>query len=65
MAYGDYFVSLIVHLKRNNKRINEIPFKDELISPSKTIFLYFEYLYYLRYCLTLIFCIIKKFLNVK
>ena len=62
--YGDYFVSLIVHLKRNNKRIIEIPFKDELRASglSKTmVSLNFKYLYTcLRYCLTLIFCIIKK-----
>ncbi len=62
--YGDYFVSLIVHLKRNNKKLIEIPFKDELRASglSKTmVSLNLKYLYTcLRYCLTLIFCILKK-----
>ena len=62
--YGDYFVNLIVHLKKNNKKLIEIPFKDELRASglSKTmVSLNLRYLYTcLRYCLTLIFCILKK-----
>ncbi len=62
--YGDYFVSLIVHLKKKNKKLIEIPFEDELRASglSKTmVSLNFRYLYTcLRYCLTLIFCILKN-----
>ncbi len=62
--YGDYFVNLIVHLKKNNKKLIEIPFRDALRASgmSKTmVSLNFRYFYTcLRYCLTLIFCILKK-----
>ena len=62
--YGDYFVSLIVYLKKKNKKILEIPFKDELRASglSKTmVSLNLRYLYTcLRYLITLITCMIKK-----
>ena len=65
--YGDYFVKLLVYLKRNNFKIIEIPFKDELRASgfSKTVVnLNLKYLYTcLRYFLTLIICFFAKFKN--
>lgn len=63
--YGDYFVNLIVYLKRNGVNILEIPFKDSLRASglSKTfVSLDFKYFFLcLRYCFTLIKNIIFKF----
>ena len=65
--YGDYFVRLLVYLKKNNFKIIEIPFKDELRASgfSKTVVnLNLKYLYTcLRYFLTLIICFFAKFKN--
>jgi len=55
--YGDYFVSLLSYLKRNNFNIIEIPFKDEIRASgfSKTVINFnLKYTYTcLRYLLTL------------
>jgi len=55
--YGDYFVNLLSHLKRNNSSILEIPFKDEVRASgiSKTVVnLNLKYSYTcFRYILTL------------
>ena len=63
--YGDYFVRLLVYLKKNNFKIIEIPFKDELRASgfSKAVVnLNLKYLYTcLRYFLTLIICFFAKF----
>ena len=63
--YGDYFVKLLVYFKKNNFKIIEIPFKDELRASgfSKTVVnLNLKYLYTcLRYFLTLIVCFFMKF----
>ncbi len=65
--YGDYFVKLLVYLKKNNFKIIEIPFKDELRASgfSKTVVnLNLKYLYTcLRYFMTLIICFFTKFYN--
>ena len=65
--YGDYFVKLLVYFKKNNFKIIEIPFKDELRASgfSKTVVnLNLKYLYTcLRYFLTLIICFFAKFKN--
>jgi dolichol-phosphate mannosyltransferase len=63
--YGDYFVNLMVYLKRNGVKILEIPFKDSLRASglSKT-FVSFDFKYFflcLRYFFTLIKSIIFKF----
>jgi len=62
--YGDYFVSLIIHLKRNNYSVIEIPFKDELRASgfSKTVVnVNVKYIYTcFRYILTLILNFLKK-----
>ncbi len=62
--YGDYFVNLILYLKKNNKKIIEIPFKDDVRASgsSKTLVSFnLKYLYTcFRYFLTLLNCIIKK-----
>ena len=62
--YGDYFVDLILHSKKNNFSILEIPFTDELRASghSKTLKkLTFSYLYTcLRYLLTLAKCFFNK-----
>ncbi len=63
--YGDYFVKLLVYLKKNNFKITEIPFKDELRASglSKTVVnLNLKYMYTcLRYFLTLIICFFSKY----
>ena len=62
--YGDYFVNLIVFLKNSNKKVIEIPFKDEQRASgiSKTLVSFnLTYLYTcFRYALTLVTCIFKK-----
>ena len=62
--YGDYFVSLLVHLKKKNYKITEIPFKDEVRATgfSKTVIkLNFRYIYTcFRYFLTLIKLFLTK-----
>mgnify|MGYP001404918405 CR=1 FL=1 len=66
--YGDYFVSLISHIKKNNYSIIEIPFKDELRKSglSKTIVnVNPKYIYTCtRYAITLISNILKKLINI-
>ena len=56
--YGDYFVTLLSYLKRNDFNIIEVPFKDEIRASghSKTVInLNLKYTYTcLRYILTLI-----------
>lgn len=63
--YGDYFVNLLVHLKRKGVNIIEIPFKDSLRASglSKTfVSLDFQYFFLcLRYFITLIKNIFFKF----
>ena len=63
--YGDYFVKLLVYLKKNNFKITEIPFKDEMRASgySKTVVnLNLKYMYTcLRYFFTLIKCFFSKF----
>jgi dolichol-phosphate mannosyltransferase len=63
--YGDYFVNLIVFLKKNKIQIFEIPFKDDLRATglSKTaVKIDFKYLYLCyRYSLTLIKNLFLKF----
>ncbi len=63
--YGDYFVSLITYLKKNNYSVTEIPFKDELRASgfSKTVVnVNIKYIYTcFRYVLTLILNFLKKF----
>ena len=67
--YGDYFVSLLSYLKRNNFNIIEIPFKDEIRASgfSKTVINFnLKYTYIcLRYILTLITNFFLKYLNDK
>ena len=57
-------VDLILYLKKNNKKIIEIPFKDDVRASgsSKTLVSFnLKYLYTcFRYFLTLLNCIIKK-----
>lgn len=65
--YGDYFVKLLVYLKKNNHKIIEIPFKDEVRASGKSktlVNLNFKYLYTcLRYLLTLTVCFLIKIRN--
>tara|TARA_B100000029_G_scaffold513575_1_gene613586 strand:+ start:1523 stop:2260 length:738 start_codon:yes stop_codon:yes gene_type:complete len=62
--YGDYFVSLLTHIKKKNYTITEIPFKDDLRASgfSKTVVnINMKYLYTCtRYILTLILNFLKK-----
>ncbi len=61
--YGDYFVSLIVKLKKNKNKILEIPFEDAKRASglSKTVVnINFKYIYTcVRYILTLLYSYIK------
>ncbi len=63
--YGNYFVDLIIYLKKNNYTVIEIPFKDELRASgySKTaVNLNLKYIYTcIRYILTLFISFFKKF----
>ena len=63
--YGNYFVDLIIYLKKNNYKVIEIPFKDEKRASgySKTIVnLNLKYIYTcIRYSLTLFISFFKKF----
>ena len=62
--YGDYFVDMILELKRKNLKITEIPFKDAIRASgeSKTVVkINFKYLYTcLRYSITLLKSFLKK-----
>ena len=63
--YGNYFVGLIIYLKKNNYKVIEIPFKDETRASgySKTVVNFnFKYIYTcIRYSLTLFISFFKKF----
>ena len=63
--YGNYFVDLIIYLKKNNFKVIEIPFKDETRASgySKTVVnLNLKYAYTcIRYILTLFISFFKKF----
>ena len=63
--YGNYFVDLIIYLKKNNYKVIEIPFKDETRASgySKTVVNFnFKYIYTcIRYSLTLFISFFKKF----
>ena len=63
--YGNYFVDLIIYLKKNNYKIIEMPFKDETRASgySKTVVnLNLKYAYTcIRYILTLFISFFKKF----
>ena len=62
--YGDYFVDLVVELKKKNLQIIEIPFKDapRASGSSKTLVtINYKYLYTcIRYLITLIKSFVKK-----
>ena len=63
--YGNYFVDLIIYLKKNNYKVIEIPFKDETRASgySKTVVNFnLKYIYTcIRYSLTLFISFFKKF----
>lgn len=63
--YGNYFVDLIIYLKKNNYKVIEIPFKDETRASgySKTVVNFnLKYIYTcIRYSLTLLISFFKKF----
>ena len=63
--YGNYFVDLIIYLKKNNYKVIEIPFKDETRASgySKTVVNFnIKYIYTcIRYSLTLLISFFKKF----
>ena len=65
--YGDYFVDMIIELKKKKIRILEIPFKDEVRASgsSKTVVtVNAKYLYTcFRYFITLIKSIIRSKIN--
>ena len=65
--YGDYFLDLIINLKKNNYKILEIPYKDaeRATGFSKTVVkINFKYIYIcFRYMLTLLKIFFKNKFN--
>ena len=63
--YGDYFVDLIVHLKQNNKKIIEIPFKDAIRASGQSKTMVTINARYLYTCFNYFLALLKSYLKFK